>query len=149
MLRLALGIVLAPLSWPWVAWPVLNIVGGSDWNWPSLFVNPWFLGFGYILTGLIFLPYVLACKRFGKNSVWVYVLGGLGLGALGPIVLVFFYGLISEGVRMSFEFIVTHRHYLAASIVASPVMMTAFWVLGVYNNSLFVKQPNNFFEPTP
>ena len=149
MLRLALGLILAPLSWPWVAWPVLNIVGGSDWNWFSLFVNPWIFGFGYILAVLIFFPYAAACKRLGKNSLWAYLLGGLGLGALGPIVLVFIYGLVSEGGIVSFEFLVTHRHHLAASIAASTAMMITFWLLTVHNNSLFAKQPNNFFEPTP
>jgi hypothetical protein len=148
MLRLILGLVLAPLSWPWVAWPVINIVGGSDWSWSSLFVNPWFLGVG-ILAVVIFLPYTIVCKRLGKNSVWVYLFGGLVFGALGPIVLVLIYGLISEGAVVSFEFFVEYRHFLAASTMASAIMMTVFWLLSVYNNALFAKQPNNFFEPTP
>jgi len=149
MLRLALGLVLAPLSWPWVAWPVMNIMGGSDWNWASLFINPWFLGVGYILAVLIFLPYTIVCKRFGKNSVWVYLFGGLVFGALGPIVLALVYGLVWERTVVSFEFFSEYRHFLAASAVASAIVMSVFWLLSVYNNSSFAKQPNNFFEPTP
>lgn len=149
MLRLALGLVLAPLSWPWVAWPVINIVGGSDWNWASLFINSWLFGVGYVLAVLIFLPYATVCKRFGKNSLWVYLLGGSVLGALGPIVLVLIYGLIWEGGIVPFQLFVEYRHFLAASVVASAIMMIVFWLLTVHNNSLFAKQPNNFFEPTP
>lgn len=81
--------------------------------------------------------------------MWVYLFGGLVFGALGPIVLALVYGLVWEGTVVSFEFFSEYRHFLTASAVASAIMMTVFWLLSVYNNSLFAKQPNNFFEPTP
>lgn len=136
MKRILLAFAFAPLVWPFVASPAMDIAftlyTGIDhiWSMYNLRDNPHYFVVAYLLMLLIFAPLCLVLLRLRINRWWIFVIGGAVLGAILPIP---FFGIAP--------------HVLSGTTLGTAAMMAAFWFIGVRNNSLYVKQPNSALNP--
>lgn len=167
MLRLIAGIVLAPLSWPWVALPIsmlyFRLYTGVDahYFWIGPLQNLHLFGWAYILMLALCLPVVLLLKRKAANLGGFLVLGGIaGLAApvllqvVGPLVFpsvpdaqVSDYRTWSGFTQMAPQLALTNIHTATASAVATSAMLGVFWWISVRGNRLFTPRPNNSLNP--
>jgi hypothetical protein len=161
MPRALIGFVIAPLLWSLLVVPASELVYGllvyehRYWPWSILWSVDWsLLGFGYLLMLVAFVPYIIICRAFRKNSVWVYALGGLVLGFVCPFYLLLLKDLLFSSATAAFRngpwlVIPEAWHFQSGGALASCVSLVAFWAIAVRNNNWFnKKQPNSALNRT-
>lgn len=161
MIRIALASIVSPMLFPWIAWPATNTAfeglssGEISWDWDiaNAIVNAQLFVFhGYILMFMVFIPLVFLLRRLEWTSWWIFTFSGFIFGFLCfslaltiPLLVTqphaipeFFTALVeAQGGFANIFWVPEIQHYQLGSTLAAGVMMTAFWVIGVRDNSWF------------
>jgi hypothetical protein len=161
MKKILLGFAIAPIIWALLVIPASEFVYGllvpehRYWSLHLLWAVDWpLLGMSYFLMLVVFAPYSILCRALGRNSIWVYVLGGLVLGFVCPVYLFFLNDLLfgsgsGAALRGGPWLVIPEAwHFQSGAALASSVSLATFWIIAIRNNEWLQTQPNSALNRT-
>ncbi len=149
MKRIAAGILIAPLIWPWVFDPVTTLayiaLTGTTVHhyWLAPLHNLHLFGWAYALMIVFGGPFVYLGISRKWQKQWPYLVIGTSIGLVVPILFVTYtilfelQGREEPAFTLFLTFLQSNIHLISGITVASGAMFVVYWAIGVRGNSIY------------
>jgi len=147
MNRIIIGIIIAPLIWPffevYIAGVMYILMTGTtiELSWNVGFHNLHRYWWGYGLMVFCGIPLIFICKKYHWHKLWHFLLGAGLLGLIAPVLYWVGSAIVFQpqdaSVTSLVRLVMMGTHTLFSGAITLMLVFLLFWFISVKNNEWY------------